>query len=67
MTTMLVNGIEHLLVTYNDNTGYGLTMCEGMVGPWDTGPRLDEKITCAGCLKIMDDNAKVQSSERSKK
>jgi len=56
---MLVEGVEHLLRAYNDDNGYGLTLYEKRVGPWDIGPRLDEAITCVKCEKIRDSLNKV--------
>lgn len=59
MMTILVSGVEHALVFYNDNNGYGLALCEEKIGPWDVGPRMDEKITCTKCQEAQAKNDEV--------
>jgi hypothetical protein len=49
---MLVAGVEHVCIIYDDDTGRGLTLCEERIGPQDIGPRLDEEITCEKCLQV---------------
>lgn len=49
MQTMLMDGIEHAVTEYNDDTGYGLTICNKRIGRHDTGPRIDEPLTCQAC------------------
>lgn len=45
--------LEHALERYNDDTGYGLTLCGAKVGPWDFGPNLS-KIECLKCMAKVD-------------
>jgi len=58
MTTMLVEGVEHICAAYNDDNGCGFTLCEQRIGPQDVGPRLDETVTCQKCIAIEARNAK---------
>ena len=53
METMLVNGTEHAIQVYDDDCGFGLTLCNHTIGPQDIGPRLDEKLTCELCKEII--------------
>lgn len=62
MTSMLMQGLEHLVTYYDDDTGNGLTLCGKRIGPWHVGPRFYMYITCEDCKKAHD-KAKVQSQE----
>lgn len=58
MTSMLVNGVEHIVWGYNDDTGHGMTVCESAIGPQDVGPRF-EPANCQKCLGIQAENKRV--------
>ena len=51
VATMLIEGVEHVCIIYDDDTGRGLTLCQERIGPQDIGPRLDEEVTCEKCLE----------------
>lgn len=48
--TITINGLEHEIRSYIDDTGHGVTECAMMIGPWDLGPN-DGLAQCADCLK----------------
>lgn len=60
MTTMQIDGWEHVVAAYNDDNGCGFTLCEKAIGPQDLGPRLDVFPTCGACLEIQKENSKTK-------
>jgi hypothetical protein len=50
---MLIEGLEHVALAYDDDTGCGMTLCKKKICPGDLGPRMEESITCPECLKIQ--------------
>jgi hypothetical protein len=59
-TTITVNGVEHGLWAYDDDTGHGLTYCRKQVGPYDLGPNHGE-INCADCKTKIEHIEKQRS------
>ena len=57
--TMLIDGVEHVIFAYDDDMGYGVTICEEKIGRCDLGPRLEQEVTCSKCKEIQAANAKV--------
>jgi hypothetical protein len=51
--TIRAQGKEHVVVSYNDDTGHGRTLCGGHVIPSDLGPRINETITCPKCSELQ--------------
>ncbi len=49
MSSMLIRGLEHLVASYDDETGVGTTLCGTPIGPWHVGPRAFLVITCPSC------------------
>lgn len=59
MTSMLIQGTEHGVRYYDDDSGNGRTLCGKRIGPWHVGPRFYIRIACKSCGKILD-KAKVE-------
>lgn len=59
MLSMLIDGIEHVVWAYDDDMGYGATLCEVGIGRSDVGPRLEQEITCQKCKEIQVLNEKA--------
>lgn len=59
MMTMLIGTVEHIVFAYDDDMGYGATLCEEKIGRCDLGPRMDEPITCPKCNEIQIKNSKI--------
>lgn len=51
--TLLGSKAEHAVEFYDDNTGYGRTMCGAKICPLDSGMHVDEKPTCRKCKTKM--------------
>jgi len=58
--TITINGLEHALKYYWDDSGNGVTECGQLAAPWDFGPNDGNEVQCVDC------RAKVQSQERIK-
>ena len=44
-----MDGVEHAVEYYNDESGYGLTLCGAGIGRHDLGPRF-EHVDCIKCV-----------------
>lgn len=63
-TTMVVDGIEHILLAYDDDNGHGTALCGQAVGPWAIGPRFDEAVTCVECKEVLRRRLEHDSAKR---